>query len=63
MSFRPVLLAVLLLTAPAIAGVQEKVAALSSSGVVLVLDAEDNELVAQNVDERSNVRGCVKPFA
>src|SRR5271166_6182072 len=44
-------LALLLLPAPALAGVKEKVAALASSGLVLVMDAEGNELVAQNVDE------------
>jgi D-alanyl-D-alanine carboxypeptidase/D-alanyl-D-alanine-endopeptidase (penicillin-binding protein 4) len=44
-------LALLLLSAPALAGVKEKVAALAPSGLVLVLDAEGNELVAQNADE------------
>ena len=39
------------LPAPALAGVKEKVAALAPSGLVLVLDAEGNELVAQNADE------------
>ena len=43
-------LALLLLPAPALAGVKEKVAALAPSGLVLVLDAEGNELVAQNAD-------------
>ena len=44
-------LALLLLPAPALAGVKEKVAALAPSGLVLVVDAEGNELVAQNADE------------
>ncbi len=39
-------LALLLLPAPGLAGVKEKVAALAPSGLVLVLDAEGNELVA-----------------
>jgi D-alanyl-D-alanine carboxypeptidase/D-alanyl-D-alanine-endopeptidase (penicillin-binding protein 4) len=41
----------LLLPGPALAGVKEKVAALAPSALVLVLDAEGNELVAQNADE------------
>ena len=44
-------LALLLLPAPALAGVKEKVAALAPSGLVLVMDAEGNELVAQNTDK------------
>ena len=44
-------LALLLLPAPALAGVKEKVAALAPSGLVLVVDGEGNELVAQNADE------------
>ncbi len=47
-------LALLLLPAPALAGAKEKVAALAPSGLVLVLDAEGKELIAQNAD---------KPFA
>ena len=43
-------LALLLLPAPALAGVKEKVAALAPSGLVLVMDAKGNELVAQNAD-------------
>ena len=43
--------AVLLLPAPALAGVGEKVAALAPQGVVLVMDAQGNELVGQNADE------------
>jgi serine-type D-Ala-D-Ala carboxypeptidase/endopeptidase (penicillin-binding protein 4) len=43
--------AVLLLPAPALAGVGEKVAALAPQGVVLVVDAQGNELVAQNADQ------------
>src|SRR5215813_6888075 len=45
------LLLALLLPAPALAGVKEKVAALAPSGVVLVMDAEGHELVAQNANE------------
>jgi serine-type D-Ala-D-Ala carboxypeptidase/endopeptidase (penicillin-binding protein 4) len=41
----------LLLPAPALAGVEEKVAALAPSGLVLVVDPNGNELVAQNADE------------
>ena len=41
----------LLLPAPALAGVKEKVAALAPSGVVLVIDDKGNELIAQNVDK------------
>jgi D-alanyl-D-alanine carboxypeptidase/D-alanyl-D-alanine-endopeptidase (penicillin-binding protein 4) len=48
---RSLALALLLLTAPAVAGVKEKVAALAPSGLVLVMDAEDNELVAQKTDQ------------
>ena len=48
---RPLLLALLLLPAQAFAGVKEKIAALAPSGLVLVVDAEDKELVAQNADE------------
>src|SRR5512132_952964 len=48
---RPLALALLLLPAPALAGVKEKVAALAPQGLVLVMDAEGNELVAQNTDQ------------
>src|ERR1700740_3832511 len=48
---RPLALTLLLLPAPALAGVKEKVAALAPSALVLVMDAEGNELVAQNADE------------
>ena len=44
-------LALFLLPAPALADVKEKVAALAPSGVVLVVDLEGGELVAQNADE------------
>src|SRR5271155_1114717 len=44
-------LAFLLLPAPALAGVKEKVAALAPSGLVFVIDAQGNELVAQHADE------------
>jgi D-alanyl-D-alanine carboxypeptidase/D-alanyl-D-alanine-endopeptidase (penicillin-binding protein 4) len=43
--------ALLLLSTPALADVKEKVAALAPSGVVLVVDAQGSELVAQNADE------------
>ena len=36
---------------PALAGAKEKVAALAPSGLVLVMDAEGNELIAQNADK------------
>lgn len=45
-----IILAVLLLSGPALAGVKDKVRAVAPSGVVLVLDSEGNELVAQNAD-------------
>ena len=48
---RSLALALLLLAAPALAGVEEKVAALAPQGLVLVMDAKGNELVAQNTDE------------
>jgi serine-type D-Ala-D-Ala carboxypeptidase/endopeptidase (penicillin-binding protein 4) len=41
---------VFLLSAPALADAKEKVAALAPSGLVLVLDEDGNELVAQNAD-------------
>jgi D-alanyl-D-alanine carboxypeptidase/D-alanyl-D-alanine-endopeptidase (penicillin-binding protein 4) len=44
----------LLLPAPAFAGLKEKVASLAPTGVLLVIDDKGNELIAQNVD---------KPFA
>jgi serine-type D-Ala-D-Ala carboxypeptidase/endopeptidase (penicillin-binding protein 4) len=47
---RLIALAVLLLPAPALAGVKEKVAALAPSALVLVIDAKGDELVAQNAD-------------
>jgi serine-type D-Ala-D-Ala carboxypeptidase/endopeptidase (penicillin-binding protein 4) len=45
------LLFVILLPAQALAGFKEKVAALAPSGLVLVMDANGKELVAQNADE------------
>ena len=48
---RPLALALLLLSGPALAGIKEKVAALAPPGLVLVMDAEGNELVAQNTDK------------
>ena len=47
----PLALASLLLPALALAGVEEKVAALAPPGLVLVMDAKGNELVAQNTGE------------
>jgi serine-type D-Ala-D-Ala carboxypeptidase/endopeptidase (penicillin-binding protein 4) len=44
-------LALLLLPVSAPAGVKESVAALAPQGLVLVMDAKDNELVAQNADQ------------
>jgi serine-type D-Ala-D-Ala carboxypeptidase/endopeptidase (penicillin-binding protein 4) len=43
-------LALLLIPASALAGVKETVAALAPAGLVLVMDEEGNELVAQNAD-------------
>jgi D-alanyl-D-alanine carboxypeptidase/D-alanyl-D-alanine-endopeptidase (penicillin-binding protein 4) len=43
--------ALLLLPVQALAGVKEKVAALAPSGMVLVMDEKNNELVAQNADK------------
>jgi D-alanyl-D-alanine carboxypeptidase/D-alanyl-D-alanine-endopeptidase (penicillin-binding protein 4) len=51
MWFRLFALALLLLPAPALAGVREQVAALAPTALVLVVDAAGNELVAQNADE------------
>jgi len=48
---RSLALTLLLLPAPALAGVKENVAALAPQGLVLVMDAKGNELVAQNTDE------------
>jgi D-alanyl-D-alanine carboxypeptidase/D-alanyl-D-alanine-endopeptidase (penicillin-binding protein 4) len=48
---RVLALALLLLPAPSLAGVKEDVASLASSGSVVVIDAEGNELAAQNADE------------
>jgi D-alanyl-D-alanine carboxypeptidase/D-alanyl-D-alanine-endopeptidase (penicillin-binding protein 4) len=45
------LFALLLLPAPALAGAKEKVAALAPAGTVFVVDADGNELVAQNADK------------
>ena len=43
--------ALLLLLAPALAGTKEDIAALAPSGLVLVLDEDGHELVAQNADQ------------
>ena len=43
--------ALLLLPVPALAGVEETIAALAPPALVLVMDARGNELVAQNADE------------
>jgi serine-type D-Ala-D-Ala carboxypeptidase/endopeptidase (penicillin-binding protein 4) len=48
---RLLLLALLLLPAPGLADVKEKVAALAPSGLVLVMDADGKEFVTQNADE------------
>jgi D-alanyl-D-alanine carboxypeptidase/D-alanyl-D-alanine-endopeptidase (penicillin-binding protein 4) len=44
-------LALLLLPAPSLAGVKEEIAALAPSGLVVVIDADGNELAAQNTDK------------
>src|SRR5580700_5954294 len=51
MWFRLLAFALLLLPAPARARVPEKVAALAPPALVLAVDAEGNEFVAQNADE------------
>jgi serine-type D-Ala-D-Ala carboxypeptidase/endopeptidase (penicillin-binding protein 4) len=48
---RLLLLALVLLPVEALANAKEKVAAIAPSGLVLVMDAEGKELVAQNADE------------
>jgi serine-type D-Ala-D-Ala carboxypeptidase/endopeptidase (penicillin-binding protein 4) len=48
---RLLILCLVLLPAPALGDVKEKVEALASSGLVLVVDAHGTELVAQNADE------------
>jgi D-alanyl-D-alanine carboxypeptidase/D-alanyl-D-alanine-endopeptidase (penicillin-binding protein 4) len=48
---RLLVLALLLLPAQALAEAKEKLAALAPRGLVLVVDTEGNELVAQNADE------------
>ena len=48
---RLLLVVLLLQPAQAVAEVKEKVAALAPSGLVLVMDADGKELVAQNADE------------
>jgi D-alanyl-D-alanine carboxypeptidase/D-alanyl-D-alanine-endopeptidase (penicillin-binding protein 4) len=51
MWFRPLVLVLLLISAPALAGVKEGVAALAPGASVLVVDAKGTELVAQNIDK------------
>ena len=51
MRSRLLALALLLLPAPALAGVKEKIAALAPSAIVLVVDSKGNELIAQNADK------------
>jgi D-alanyl-D-alanine carboxypeptidase/D-alanyl-D-alanine-endopeptidase (penicillin-binding protein 4) len=51
MSSRLLVLALLLLPTPTLSGTKEKIAALAPSALVLVMDAESNELVAQNADK------------
>jgi D-alanyl-D-alanine carboxypeptidase/D-alanyl-D-alanine-endopeptidase (penicillin-binding protein 4) len=48
---RLLLIALFLLPAQAVAGAKEKVAAIAPSALVLVMDAEGNELVARNADK------------
>jgi D-alanyl-D-alanine carboxypeptidase/D-alanyl-D-alanine-endopeptidase (penicillin-binding protein 4) len=48
---RSLTVALLLLPAPALAGVKEKVAALAPQGLVFVMDAEGKELVTQRIEE------------
>jgi D-alanyl-D-alanine carboxypeptidase/D-alanyl-D-alanine-endopeptidase (penicillin-binding protein 4) len=48
---RSLVLVLLLLSAPALAGVKETVAALAPQALVLVVDDNGNELVSQNTDE------------
>jgi D-alanyl-D-alanine carboxypeptidase/D-alanyl-D-alanine-endopeptidase (penicillin-binding protein 4) len=48
---RLLLLVLLLPPVPALADVKEKIAALAPSALVLLMDADGNELVAQNADE------------
>ena len=48
---RLLLLALFLLPVQALAGAKEKVAALAPSGLVLVMNAKGNELVARNADK------------
>lgn len=47
-------LTLIIIPLPAMAGLKEKIASLAPSGIVLVVDKDGNELIAQNVD---------KPFA
>ncbi len=51
MRSRLLALVLLLLPAPALAGVKETVAALAPSATVLVVDSKGNELIAQNADK------------
>jgi D-alanyl-D-alanine carboxypeptidase/D-alanyl-D-alanine-endopeptidase (penicillin-binding protein 4) len=51
MSSRLLALTLLLLPAPALAGVKEKVAAMAPTALVYVVDEKGNELIAQNVDK------------
>jgi D-alanyl-D-alanine carboxypeptidase/D-alanyl-D-alanine-endopeptidase (penicillin-binding protein 4) len=51
MRSRLLALALLLLPAPALAGVKETIASLAPQGVVLVVDAQGAELAAQNADQ------------
>src|SRR3954451_19894292 len=51
MWFYSLVLALLLLPASALAGAKESVAALAPRGLVFVMDAKGDELVAQNADQ------------
>ena len=53
---RPLAVALLLLSTPALAGAKEKVAALAPQALVLVVDGQGSELVAQNVGKPSSRR-------
>src|SRR4030095_6549060 len=48
---RLLVLALLLVPGPALAGVKEKVATMAPSGTILVMDEKGNELIAQNANE------------
>jgi len=51
MGLRLLVFMLMLLPAPALAGAAKSIAALAPSGLVLVMDADGNELIAQNADK------------